>query len=125
MKEFLDTYVKLVTEPTFRDILSYKTRTTKRLLRRALRLANEVSRGDQVQKDATYVEVWFASLVPVMQGYWQSRIAEGKKKEVLDGFHRAMLNIIFNDVVTPSDAFQKLKPDAHDVFHDKVIDDLT
>jgi hypothetical protein len=94
------------------------------LLRRALHLADDVSRSDHVKKDAFGVEVWFAIAVPVMQGYWRSRIAEGRKKKVLDSFHRAMLNIIFNDVFTPSQAIQKIRPDAHDLFHSKVINDL-
>src|SRR5712664_992835 len=117
MQDIRDTYIRFATETTFTDIFSYQSRTTKRLLRRALRLADDVSRGEHVKRDALRLEVWFAVAVPVMQGYWQSRIAEATKKKILESFHRAMLNIIFNDVFTPSEAFQKLRPDAHDLFH--------
>src|SRR5581483_1464638 len=92
--------IRFFTERTFKDIFSYRNRTTKRLLRRALRLVMEISRGDHVQHSAVSVEIWFAALVPVMQGYWRSRATESRKTEVLDDFSYRMRDFIFNDVFT-------------------------
>src|SRR6202040_4417961 len=104
--EVLDTIVRFRTEPKWTDLFSYETRTTKRLLRCVLRLAADASRGDHIQRDGIYLEIWFASLVPVMQGYWHSKVRSETKKNVLNELHRTMLNIIFNDVFVQTEAFQ-------------------
>ena len=123
--EILDSQINFYTQPKWTDIFSYETRTTKQLLRRILQLATSAGRGDHVRKDGIYIEVWFASLVPVMQGYWRSGARSRRKKGVLDELHRMMLNIIFNDVFLPTEAFQKLKADEQFRYHDLALDDIT
>jgi hypothetical protein len=123
--EVLDATVGFFTKPKWTDLFSYKTRTTKRLLRLVLGLEAAAMRGDHIHGEARYLEIWFACVVPVMQGYWRSRRAERAKTEVLEAFHRRMLNIIFNSVFTPTKAFQKLGSEAQGLFHESTLDKIT
>ena len=123
MTQFLDDPIlQLLTKTTLRDRFSYTNRTEKRLLRRVLLLASEVSNSERVQNDALTVEVWFACIAPVAQGYWQSSAHEDRKKKVLDAFYPTMLNIVFNDVCLP--ASQELsKPGVIDIFFSTTINE--
>lgn len=116
MNDFLSRYLHLVTQPRFSDLFSYNGRTNKRLLRCALRLADDVSKSSFIRDDAIIAEVWFACTAPVMQGYWRSKTPEKKKKKVLDTFHTEMLNIIVNDVFMSTNEFQQLGSDAQNIF---------
>lgn len=102
------------TRPTFRDLFSYKSRATKRLLKRLIRLADAFGENELVSKNANTLEVWFACIAPVMQGYWRSPVSKQMKEEVIDEFYRHAFNIVINDVVIPSPKFQALDAAGQD-----------
>jgi len=123
--EIQDATVSFFTRRNWTDFFSYKTRTTKRLLRIVLGLEAAATQGDHIHGEARYLEIWFACVVPVMQGYWRSRRAERVKTEVLEVFHRRILNMIFNRVFVPTKAFQKLGSEAQLLFHETTLDKIT
>ncbi len=124
MTDVLNTYIKQVTRSRLGDIFSYKSRTTKRLIRCVLALTNEVSQSEIICNDALTAEVWFACVAPVIQGYWRSPVAERKKKEVIDAFYLTVINIIFNDVILGSKEFRESEPEARDALTDLAHADL-
>lgn len=111
-------------KPSFRDLFSYKSRATKHLLRRLMRLAEAIAENELVCESATSVEVWFACIAPVAQGYWRSAVPEQTKKEVLEDFHRHVGNIVVNDTVIPTPEFQALDDAGQNKLIDMMFADL-
>lgn len=101
--------------PGIVDLLSYKSRATKRLLRILMRLAESIAESRLVGEEAVTLEVWFACIASVSQGYWRSAIEEQKKKAVLDEFYRHAFNIIINDILIPSSQFRSAGPAEQDL----------
>lgn len=115
--------VRVLTQPTLRDLYSYQDRTTKRLLRCVLLLASEARKSVDVQKEASSVEVWLACIAPVAHGYQESSAKEERKRKVLRAFHSGMLNIVFHDVFMPVSP-EVSKPAVFDLYFDKHITEL-
>lgn len=124
MADVLNAFVETETQATLGDLFSYRSRTTKRLIRRVMDLSYEVCQNEIICNDALPAEVWFACVAPVMQGYWRSPVAEKKKKTVLDAFYHIVTHIIFNDAILPSKEFQELEPQAQYVFSEWARADL-
>lgn len=101
--------------PSLVDLFSYKARATKRLLRILMRLAETVAENRLVCEEAITLEVWFACIAPVSQGYWQSAISEPTKKMVLDAFYEHAFNIIINDILIPSSEVRSASPAEQDL----------
>ena len=101
--------------PGLTDLFSYKSRATKRLLRILMRLAETVAESKLVGEEAITLEVWFACIAPVSQGYWRSAISERTKKIVLDEFYGHAFNIIINDILIPSSQFKSAGPAEQDL----------
>lgn len=57
--------LEMITKPSLRDLFSYKSRTTKLLLRRILKLADTISEDESVRDHALTAEVWFACIAPI------------------------------------------------------------
>jgi len=101
--------------PGLIDLFSYKSRATKRLLRILMRLAETVAESKLVGEEAITLEVWFACIAPVSQGYWRSAISERTKKLVLDEFYGHAFDIIINDILIPSSQFKSAGPAEQDL----------
>ena len=121
MTDVLQRTVNLITRPSWRDLFSYESRTTKRLIRHVVVLY-ETTRSEI--NNVVTVELWLACLTPVMQGYWRSAVAERKKKKVFDAFYPSIINIIVNDGIIPSDEFQNADPGAQHALLDKAHADV-
>jgi hypothetical protein len=80
-----------------------------------MRLAETVAESKVVGEEAITLEVWFACITPVSQGYWRSAISERMKKTVLDEFYGHAFNIIINDLLIPSSGFKSAGPGEQDM----------
>lgn len=111
MDDLDDWHIQQLTRPQFGDLFNYVQRAAKRLIRRTLALSDHIGANERVANDAITLEAWIVCIVPVMQGYWRSRVAEERRSQVLDRYSFLMLNFVVNDLVMQSSAFREMKTD--------------